>query len=778
MSSRPSWIGKSIGGRYRIDELLGQGGMSAVYKALDPNLKRIVAVKLIHSHLADDPKFILRFEEEAKAVAQLRHPHIVQIFDYNHDGDTYFMVQEFIAGETLQARLRRLSKDGRLMAQSDAIRYIIQICDAAGYAHQRGMIHRDIKPANIMLDTQDQAILMDFGIVKIAGGEQHTATGAVVGTAMYLSPEMIRGETPDARSDIYSLGVTLFEMVSGKPPFQADSAMTLMMMHLNDPIPDLRTLRPEVSPDLVKVIERALAKTSQTRFASMAEMAQALTRLQSSLQQPLPPEVTLVGTGQTLADSQPVPNSDFPPPLTPPLAVAEATIPESPGLPIKKNPPQPPAESNIEKTITEGTPPPIRQNPQTLSTSQVPGVKPAPPLPEVVEKPRKGNKILLWIAVGLPILVLVVLGIYLVSKGGFPSSQAGIDLPTQTNQLSDNTPTNQAQFVGALSTETQTPTATLEPSPTFTPPPTAIPSPTPIPTPTIPVGMNYVRINAITVEDQNRYVVDYETFEYTEQLPGQHVHFFFDTVPPEQAGNPGKGPWKLYGGPRPFTGYKVTDRPENAGQLCALVANPGHSVQPDSGTCFPLPDVVTVLPGIATSCRLGPGEVFPPAADLQPLQVLLVRGLSADESWWIVANPEQLDESCWLLRSGTVLNGDISILPLIDAPPTPEGANPTVEITNITLDDQGRYVVEFLTNGYTPALPGTHIHFFFDVFLDDQLGSASSGNRLMYGGTSPFTGYTVTDRPAQALQLCALVANPNHTVIAESGNCFNLPPSP
>ncbi len=220
--TRPSWIGQTLDGRYRIDDILGQGGMSAVYKAYDPNLKRTVAVKMIHAHLADDPKFVVRFTEEAAAVAKLRHPNIVQVYDFNHEADLYYMVQEFVEGETLQERLRQLNKHGQRMLLSDAIGIILSICDAAGYAHQRGLIHRDIKPANIMINSQGQAILMDFGIVKIAGGEKHTDTGAVVGTALYLPPELVVGETPDPRSDEYSLAITLFEAVSGRPPFEAD----------------------------------------------------------------------------------------------------------------------------------------------------------------------------------------------------------------------------------------------------------------------------------------------------------------------------------------------------------------------------------------------------------------------------------------------------------------------------------------------------------------------------------------------------------------------------
>ncbi len=244
--AQSSWIGQTLGNRYLIEELLGQGGMSAVYKAEDPNLRRVVAVKLIHSHLSDDPQFVSRFEEEAAAVAQLRHPNIIQVFDFENDNETYYMVMEFVPGETLQDRLKRMNDADRRMDAKDAIAITAEICDALEYAHKRGMVHRDIKPANIMLNVQGQAILMDFGIAKIIGGKRHTATGAVVGTAIYMAPEQIKGEQIDARVDIYALGVTLFEMMSGHPPFEADSAMTTLMMHVNDPVPDLAAINPDV----------------------------------------------------------------------------------------------------------------------------------------------------------------------------------------------------------------------------------------------------------------------------------------------------------------------------------------------------------------------------------------------------------------------------------------------------------------------------------------------------------------------------------------------------
>ncbi len=278
-----NWIGKTIGGRYRIEALLGQGGMSAVYRAMDPNLRRPVAIKLIHPHLSDDPNFIGRFKEEAAAVARLRHPNIVQVHDFNQDGEIYFMVMDYLIGETLQSRLGRLNSTARQMPLPEAVNICAQVCDAAGYAHKHELVHRDIKPANIMLDVNGQAILMDFGIVKIIGGEYHTVTGATVGTAKYMSPEQIRGERVDDRSDIYSLSVTLYEMISGQTPYQADSALTLMMMVLNDPLPDLRQHRPRVPDELLEVVYTAMAKDRSNRFASMAEMAAALRRLEQTV---------------------------------------------------------------------------------------------------------------------------------------------------------------------------------------------------------------------------------------------------------------------------------------------------------------------------------------------------------------------------------------------------------------------------------------------------------------------------------------------------------------
>ena len=250
--------------------------MSAVYKASDPNLRRVVAVKIIHPHLSQDAEFVRRFEEEAAAVAQLRHPNLIQVYDFNNDGETYYIIFEFVPGESVQARLKRMKTVERPMDIPEVIDIVAQSADGLQYAHTKGLIHRDIKPANIMLNVTGDPIIMDFGIAKIMGGTQHTATGAVLGTARYMSPEQIKGERIDPRTDIYSLGITLFEMLGGRPPFEANSAMTLMMMHMTDPVPNLQALRADVPADLVAAVNKALAKDGADRYQTAAEFATAL----------------------------------------------------------------------------------------------------------------------------------------------------------------------------------------------------------------------------------------------------------------------------------------------------------------------------------------------------------------------------------------------------------------------------------------------------------------------------------------------------------------------
>jgi len=549
------WIGKKLSNRYLIDEILGQGGMSAVYRASDPNLKRVVAVKIIHSHLSNDPDFVQRFEEEASAVAQLRHHGIIQVYDFNRDDDVYYMVLEFVPGETFQDHLKRLNDDNRRLSIPKAIEYMSEICDAVDYAHRRGMIHRDIKPANIMLNVTGQAILMDFGIAKIVGSQRHTATGAVVGTAMYMSPEQIKGEHPDRRTDIYSLGVTLFEMVSGRPPFQADSAMTLMMMHVNDPVPYPKKLNPEVPDDLVAIINKSLAKNPDDRYQTVAEMGSALRNVLARIKSGASAEIS--GPMATM----------FEEPLKPSTSV-EKTFYEAP--PAKP-------EGTMVETHPNLRASEVRENVGGTSAEHSavrPVVSPTPPA--VATQPKKF--VLAWpLLVGGSVVLacLIFGGLFLVNNLFGGNARPATETPAVLDSTETLAPTSE-QVVAPLVTETL--------AVTETPTETATPEATPTP------DKPYVVITEIRVLG-DFYEVDYEVHNFPDEA-NLHVHIFFDTVPPEQAGSPGSGPWKLtwgsYGNP-PFTQYGVANRPANATQLCALVANPNHSIQLNSGNCVNLP---------------------------------------------------------------------------------------------------------------------------------------------------------------------------------------------
>ncbi|MCB2180029.1 serine/threonine protein kinase [bacterium] len=542
--SAPSWIGRKLSGRYEIEELIGQGGMSSVYRGEDPNLRRTVAIKLIHPHLSTDPSFVSRFEEEAANIAQLRHPNIIQVYDFSHDEETYYMVMEFVPGETLETHLKRLEKTNRRMDIKDAIHYIANICDALEYAHNRGMIHRDIKPANMMLTPQKEAVLMDFGIAKIVGGKKHTATGAVVGTALYMAPEVIKGEQADKRADIYALGVTLFEILSGHPPFQADSAMSTLMMHVHDPIPDLRKLNQDVPLGLVQVVEKALAKDKAQRFQSAAEFGRALRQVGS--------------------------NVDFATEVAPYPGEIYSTMVE-------------PQSGADYRTSVEAVPAPPRTS-STMQQLSEPEWIPKAQNSSVASNKRPFRLSLPVIIVGGLIGILLLVGVFMV--GGWMYKEL-VAAPTSTLEVIE-TATEATMGGVALGdpTEEILPTATIAVVvdtlvPTNTPEPTLTPTATNPPEP-------YVRINSISLEN-GVYLVDYETFGYTEVLPGEHVHFFFNTVAPEDAGVGGAGPWYVWGGPRPFNGYKTSDRPSAATQMCGLYAYPNHTIALNTGNCVDLP---------------------------------------------------------------------------------------------------------------------------------------------------------------------------------------------
>ncbi|RMG83573.1 MAG: serine/threonine protein kinase [Chloroflexi bacterium] len=272
------WINTTIG-RYKILEVIGSGGMARVYRAWDTNLERPVAVKILHEHLSNDT-FKERFEREAKLVAALNHPNIVQIYDFDSieiDGHSvYYMVMAYISGPTLANVLAQAAEEERTLPHKQILSIMMDITSALSYAHERGMVHRDVKPSNILFDEDGRAVLTDFGIARLVEGSNLTQEGITIGTPTYMSPEQATGGTIDARSDIYSLGIILYEMLSGQPPFPDTGGISVLLQHVNAPIPKLSEIVPIHNQALDTVIFKALAKTPQSRYQSATEFAEAL----------------------------------------------------------------------------------------------------------------------------------------------------------------------------------------------------------------------------------------------------------------------------------------------------------------------------------------------------------------------------------------------------------------------------------------------------------------------------------------------------------------------
>lgn len=258
--------------RYELLDELGRGGMGVVYRARDRVLDRIVAVKVLPLDRAQDPTFVARFEREALAAAALNHPNIVAVFDLGTDGDTRFIVMEYISGRSLA----QLVRDDGPVGVDEMVRIGVQIADALAAAHRAGIVHRDIKPANVMLDEHGRVKVLDFGIARVLAGVTLTQTAMVLGSTAYLAPELITGERADAASDIYSLGCVLYELLAGRPPFTGELPAAILHQHNTAPPRALRELNQSVPPGLDMLILRMLAKDPSTRPQDAGKLASAL----------------------------------------------------------------------------------------------------------------------------------------------------------------------------------------------------------------------------------------------------------------------------------------------------------------------------------------------------------------------------------------------------------------------------------------------------------------------------------------------------------------------
>src|SRR5512140_186067 len=263
-------------GKYRILEPLGRGGMAQVYKAYHPQLDRYVAIKILRSDLVESNEFLARFRSEAHAVSGLRHANIVQVFDFDMQDDYYYMVMELLEGDTLRTLLNNYRVHNQRMPLAEVVRILKDALNGLCYAHDEGIIHRDLKPANIMLTKKGQAVITDFGIAQIVGNTQHTVSGALMGTLNYMAPEQGLKGICNSCSDIYSLGIVLYEMLTGYTPFDADTPLAILMKHLNDPLPIPTQIDPTLPSALEMIVLKALAKDPDDRFQTADEMAEAL----------------------------------------------------------------------------------------------------------------------------------------------------------------------------------------------------------------------------------------------------------------------------------------------------------------------------------------------------------------------------------------------------------------------------------------------------------------------------------------------------------------------
>ena len=428
--------GKTLG-KYTLGEQLGRGGMAEVYKAHHPVLDRDVTIKVLHGFLGGED-FLARFKREARAVASLRHAHIQQIHDFDFDGDHYYMVMEFIDWGTLQDLMLQQSREGRYLPSAKVLSIMEQVASALDYAHGRGIIHRDIKPSNILLDSGGNAFLSDFGIARMMGVTQFTATGSLIGTPTYMSPEQCRGEELSPASDIYSLGIILYEMLTGKVPFTSETTpLAILQKHLTEPPPAPRSLRPDLPVEVEQVVIKSLAKDPHDRYPSAGDLARALKK-------------ALGGEAAATLDAAVAPGGASRP--SRPTELIETPSPDRADRPTEL----------VEAQSTD------RASQPTIPTGLVPAPQ-IPPPPAVPAGEAKANgtgparkRPLLWIAAGV-LVVLIIAGALIKIV---PAMRSPAPAPTFEVLLSSSTPAPTLTMSLPSSTPTVFTAGTLTPLPT------------------------------------------------------------------------------------------------------------------------------------------------------------------------------------------------------------------------------------------------------------------------------------------------------------------------
>ncbi|MCL4265834.1 MAG: serine/threonine protein kinase [Anaerolineae bacterium] len=310
-----------LNGRYQLLERVGSGGMAVVYKAQDRALGRIVAIKMLQESLTSDEGFLRRFQREAHAAANLTHPNIVTVHDIGQDGHRYYIVMEFVDGRTLKQLIRQYADNGRFMPINHALDLTVQICNGIGYAHRANLVHCDVKPQNILVTHDEQVKVADFGIARaMSQATQQLTTDQVWGTPQYFSPEQAAGEMPTPASDVYAIGVLMFEMLTGRLPFQAESHTALALKHIQEPPPPITIYNPSVPKQLEQIINKLLAKEPAGRYRTAGQLGRILGAYKDRSQA----ETGTVYPAPLVAAHQAQPQTSV---SLPPTAVSPANIP-------------------------------------------------------------------------------------------------------------------------------------------------------------------------------------------------------------------------------------------------------------------------------------------------------------------------------------------------------------------------------------------------------------------------------------------------------------------
>ena len=275
----------TLNGRYKLLERIGSGGMSVVYKAQDLSLGRIVAVKMLHDSLTGDENFLRRFHQEAYAAANLTHPNIVTVHDIGQDGDQNYIIMEYVDGQTLKQIIRaQHEENGRFLPIARVLELAIQICKGIGYAHRANLVHCDVKPQNVLVTRDDRVKVADFGIARAISEASRQQDSQVWGTPQYFAPEQAAGEPATPASDVYAIGIILFEMLTGRLPFEADTYTAIALKHLHEPPPPVTQFNPAVPPQLARIVDKVLAKQPANRYRTAGQLGRILSSYRQSSQ--------------------------------------------------------------------------------------------------------------------------------------------------------------------------------------------------------------------------------------------------------------------------------------------------------------------------------------------------------------------------------------------------------------------------------------------------------------------------------------------------------------